>query len=240
VVLLRKKPTSVQALTELSPMGRDNLLGPKKPTGRTGPIHFSAGPPRREIIEWPNSKKAIESTIATMFVDHAGRMPIGLAPFSDLRPNDENDLDFTIATNDGDRLLELAEFAPLAELKAKYESAPKHIPRGQFFELVHDLIMMKSVHQGGAGRLLLLYNTHARLFIDPIAMEAVRRKLNVRKPNFDAIYSLSPKPQGHALVWELWPGQPHPFYERRSDAELAEGYFELIDLDDLIQSSSPS
>ena len=176
--------------------------------------------------------------IATMFVEHAGRIPIGLAPFSDLRPNDENDLDFTVATNDGDRLLELAEFAPLAELKAKYESAPKNIPRGQFFDLIHNLIMTKSAHQGGAGRLLLLYHTHARFYIDPIAIEAVRRRLNVENPNFDAIYSLSPSPGGQAMVWELWPGKPHPFHAERSDADLAAGYFELVDLDELIQSSS--
>jgi hypothetical protein len=179
--------------------------------------------------------------IAAMFVDHAGRMPIGLAPFSNLRPNKEDDLDFIITTKKGDRLLELAEFAPLAELKAKYETAPKHIPRSQFFELVHNLIMAKSAHQGGAGRLLLLYNTHSRFFIDPLAMEAVRRRLNVEKPNFDAIYSLSPKPQDQALVWEIWPGQAHSFHGRRSDADLASGYFELVDLDELIESwSAPS
>jgi len=176
--------------------------------------------------------------IAEMFVHHAGRMPIGLAPFSDLRSNDENDLDFTVATRDGDRLLELAEFAPLAELKARYETAPKKIPRAQFFELVHGLIQMKSAHQGAAGRLLLLYNTHDRFFIDPIAIEAIRRKLEADKPPFDAIYSLSPKPGGHALVWEVWPGKPHPFHEGRSDAELASGYFELVDLDELVASAA--
>lgn len=176
--------------------------------------------------------------IATMFVDHAGRMPIELAPFSNLRPNNENDLDFTVATKDGDRLLELAEFAPLAQLKARYESAPKNIPRGQLFQLIHDLIMMKSAHQGGPGRLLLLYITHARFFIDPIAMEAVRRRLDAEKPNFDAVYSLSPKPGGHAVVWELWPGRPHPFFAERTDDQLGEGYFELVDLDELVQQSA--
>ena len=103
--------------------------------------------------------------------------------------------------------------------------------------MIRDLIMMKSNHQGGAGRLLLLYNTHSRFFIDPIAIEAVRRRLNVGKPNFDAIYSLSPKPHGHALVWEIWPGQANPFHEGRSDADLAIGNFELVDLDKLIHSS---
>jgi hypothetical protein len=61
--------------------------------------------------------------------------------------------------------------------------------------------------------------------------------LDKDKPQFDAIYSLSPKPGGHALVWELWPGQPHPFYAERTDAQLGEGYFELVDLDELVETS---
>ena len=73
-------------------------------------------------------------------------------------------------------------------------------------DLIHNLIMTKSAHQGGAGRLLLLYHTHARFYIDPIAIEAVRRRLNVENPNFDAIYSLSPSPGGQAMVWDFGPG----------------------------------
>ena len=57
---------------------RDYVVGPKKPTGRAGPIHISTGPPRREIIEWPDNKKEIECIVAAMFVDHAGRMPMAL------------------------------------------------------------------------------------------------------------------------------------------------------------------
>ena len=194
---------------------------PKKPTGLTGPISIGPGGMVHHPVQFPTKKAEIENMIARLFVACAGRMPIGLAPFSDPIRNAEDDLDFTVTTNDGSRLLELAEFAPLQDLRVGYSDAPRQMSMQQTAQLALQLIVRKSEHQGGNGRLLLLYKTHAQFFIPPPVQELVRRKLDQEPPAFEAVYFLSPHDNEQASVWEIWPGAPHSFHLKDGDEALA-------------------
>ncbi|KDA03920.1 hypothetical protein HOC_03553 [Hyphomonas oceanitis SCH89] len=164
--------------------------------------------------------------IATLFVGNAGRMPIALAPFSELISNEENDLDFSVVCSDGQRrLLELAEFAPLQELHVSYDDAPRQLGIGDMADLTCALIEKKSKRQGGPFRLLLLYKTHEQFFIAPPVQELIRRRLSLQAPAFDAVYFLSPHDSEQATVFEVWPSRADPFFTNTTDALLANLHF---------------
>lgn len=195
---------------------------PRKPTGTTGPFEIRADGIIHHPVQFPESKPAIEDMIARLFVKNAGTMPIGLAPFSDLVANKEYDLDFSIKCGDGqNRLLELAEFAPLQELGVSYNEAPRQMDVKEMANLTLGLIDKKSKRQGGTNRLLLLYKTHDAFFISPPVQELLRRLLHQKNPAFDAVYFLSPQDTEQATVFEIWPGKPHSFFENLSDEALS-------------------
>ena len=138
----------------------------KKPVGRCGPIRITPAGPVRELLQFPADKAERERMIADLFVLNRA-IPRGddkFGPFANPRQNDENDLDFTIETRDGAKLLELAEFAPLAALKTSYQKAPRQLTMRDCAQLFFEVIMKKSKHQGGANRLLLIYKTHDAFF----------------------------------------------------------------------------
>jgi hypothetical protein len=49
-------------------------------------------------------------------------------PLGDPKQNSEDDLDFTILTGQGDKLMELTEFAPLQQHGPKFKDAPQEAP----------------------------------------------------------------------------------------------------------------
>lgn len=195
---------------------------PTKPTGTTGPFTLSAAGIDHHQIKFPTSKVEIEKMIAKQFVADAGKMPVALAPFSNLKPNAERDLDFTVTCGDGrDRLLELAEFAPLQSLGVSYENAPRQLSIQDTAELALQLVYRKSRRQGGPERLLLLYKTSDFFFIAPPVQELMRRRLNAKKPNFDAVYFLSPHDLEQGSAFEVWPGKEHSMFRSFSDSGLS-------------------
>ena len=202
-------------------MAKDPKQAPRKPTGVTGPFTVRADGIQHEEIRFPATKVEIERMIGKLFVDNAGSIPISLAPFSNLRSNSEDDLDFTVACGDGrDRLLELVEFAPLQELGVSYEDAPRQMGIQQMAQFVTELIAKKSARQGGVDRLLLIYKTAQQFFISPPVQELVRRMLAEKAPRFDAVYFLSPHDAVHATVFEVWPGKSHEFFRDLTNEKL--------------------
>jgi hypothetical protein len=86
-----------------------------KPKGRTGPVEVSDAGYEWAIIDFPDKEKPREKMIAHMFARTANirillespepRYP----PFGDPEQNSENDIDFTILTGQGVKLMELTE-----------------------------------------------------------------------------------------------------------------------------------
>jgi len=202
-------------------MAKNSKRPPKKPTGITGPFSVGAEEIVHHPVQFPETKSEIEDMIAGLFIRNAGRMPLQLAPFSDLERNREDDLDFSITCGDGQkRLFELAEFAPLQELGVSYRDAPRQMGVESMTDLANSLINKKSKRQGGTCRLLLLYQTNDQFFLTPPVQEFIRRKLNEQAPAFDAVYYLSPHNSEEATVYEIWPGQAHPFFADLPDESL--------------------
>ena len=102
----------------------------------------------------------------------------------------------------------MAEYAPLAALKTSCEKAPSSYIWDELMELALALIRMKSDHQGGADRMLVLYNTDEKFFLPPPIQRAVGERLRAEGIRFEAIYFVSP----HLVALRrpgrrrLWPG----------------------------------
>jgi hypothetical protein len=184
----------------------------RKPVGRTGPIRTSSEGLTRNFVQFPEEKAEIELMIAQMFVQNGGPHAKRWGPFEDLQQLRENNIDFSIKTNQGTKYMELAEFAPLNSLRAtglkpSYENAPSTYSPGN---LLLDLIREKSAHQGGKDCFLLVYKTHETFFVPPPVYHAIAQALRTEGVKFEAIYFLSPKPDLSAMIFEIYPGTNDP------------------------------
>ena len=197
-----------------------------KPQGKTGPVKFGNDGPQWIVTTLPGSKARREQLVADLFVKSfeswvASESEPSLRPFGAPVQNQENDLDFTVSTGIGEVLMELAEFAPLAEYGRRFEAAPPAIPPQEKARLVAALVARKSAHQGGAGRILLLYVTEQGFWLDPCTIECMRRTLAADPPRFDRVFYLSLHGLTEASASEIYPGTPHHHFGRLSDAQLA-------------------
>lgn len=193
-----------------------------KPLGTSGPVIFTG-----ESIEWqvnslPAEKAGRELYIADLLVNTKlikEESDPSLRPFSGLVQNAENDLDFTINTPEGRKLLELAEFAPLKEFGPRFENAPRSLDQSSKFDLALELIHKKSSHQGGPERILLIYTTEHAFELDAMTMELLKRELAKSPPRFDRVYNLVPVAK-FASVAEIYPGKPHFALKSWTDDDL--------------------
>ena len=196
-----------------------------KPQGESGPIRIGDGGTEWQVIEFPRQKEERECLIARLFVEGFGHYVVtqsepSFAPFGQPLKNEENNLDFTVETSRGVKLMELAEFAPLTTHGPKFATAPAVIQPHEKANLVEQLIHNKSGHQGGEDRFLVLYITEHGFWIDPITIERVRRKLLVNPPHFDRVYYVSVRDLNSASVSEIFPGKPHHIFGQFGDAQL--------------------
>jgi hypothetical protein len=217
----------------------------EKPQGRSGAIRLSSDGAKWEVIGFPKEKRRRELMIAEMFVRGANqnimlespeRPPY--TPFGGLTPNDENDLDFTITTSQGVKAMELVEFAPLHRHGPRFKDAPRQLHQTTKSELLLELVRNKSDHQGGSGRLLLIYATEYGFKIDLITIEITRRALVSEPPRFERVYYLSCHDVIHGSVWEIFPGRPDPTFEGWPDEKLRGLRAQMPHPLDLIKRSS--
>lgn len=196
-----------------------------KPQGESGAIKFGPVGVEWQVIPFPGSKPERELLIARLFVKSfdgyvAMESDPSLGPFTGLQQNAENDLDFTVQTAQGPKLMELAEFAPLHVHGPTFAHAPKALNPAEKAARALELIQSKSAHQGGADRFLLLYTTEHGFWLDPITIELLRRRLGATPPNFDRVYYLSPHDLDSGSTSELFPGTSHHFFGNLSDEQI--------------------
>lgn len=205
-----------------------------KPVGRTGPIQITAEGLQRQLVSFPADKEARERMIADLFVGNVARFDAEIGPLTNLVQNPEDDLDFTVQTGLGPKLLELAEFAPLSDLGVRYDNAPRQFSKvPELATLYHRLIMNKSAHQGGPDRWLLTYKTHDAFFVPPLVQELERRMLEANPPRFERVYFLSPHDATGATVFTIYPGRPHSFFTEMSNDRLAAMSLHRVDFDQM-------
>ena len=196
-----------------------------KPQGASGAVGIGSGVVWN-VIPFPEAKDERERLVAELFVGGFERWVAmqsepSLAPFGKPSQNPENDLDFVIETAAGTKLMELTEFAPLADHGPTFADAPKEMSPNEKAPLAAQLIRMKSQHQGGADRILLVYATEHGFWLDPITIEILRRDLANGPPNFDRVYYVSLHDLQSASVTEIFPGKPHHIFGDKTDEQLA-------------------
>jgi hypothetical protein len=199
----------------------------KKPQGRKGPIRISGAGPRLTVIAFPDEKRARELMIAQMFVRAANRSIMlespeqpRYPPFSDLVPNEENDLDFVITTSRDVKRMDVAEFAPLDKHGPEFKDAPRQLDQTTKSDLLLELVRRKSAHQGGSNRVLVIYVTEQGFWVDPVTMEITRRALDRERPRFERVYFISPHDSTTGTVSEIFPGKPHHVFGKLKEDEL--------------------
>jgi hypothetical protein len=196
-----------------------------KPQGASGPIKLGSGGAEWQVIQFPEVKDERERLIARLFVKGfdsyvAMQSEPSLAPFGEPRQNQEDNLDFTVKTAQGDRLMELAEFAPLQKYGPQFADAPMAIEPMKKAALALELIENKSRHQGGTERFLALYATEQGFWLDPITIERLRRLLIKDPPQFDRVYYVSVHDLDSASVSEIYPGKPHHTFGNFTEEQL--------------------
>jgi hypothetical protein len=214
----------------------------KKPQGRTGAIKLSDAGPEWGVIDFPSEKRRRELMIAEMFVRGANQLIMHESPeqpryppFSGLVQNDENDLDFTITTSLGVKLMDLAEFAPLDRHGPQFKDAPRQLDQATKSDLLLEIVRRKSAHQGGLNRLLLIYATEYGFKVDLITIEIMRKGLNREPPQFDRVYYISVHNTVDGSVWEIFPGTPHHTLGEWSEQDLRRLRTHFPHPDDLIE-----
>lgn len=185
-----------------------------KPQGTTGPVKLDSNGISWDKKRFPEAKADREEMVARLFIKGftsyvRTQSEPSFAPFDNLRQNLENDLDFTVGTAQGEKLMELAEFAPLAQFGGQFANAPKELDPKTKADLVLNLIRDKSAHQGGDNRFLVIYATEYAFKLDPMTIERLRRKLASEPVKFDRIYATSIHDLDFASVSEIYPGEPH-------------------------------
>jgi hypothetical protein len=196
-----------------------------KPQGKSGPFGGGPGGPTWFVIPFPDDKAERERLIAKLFVQAFERWVATesdptLAPFGEPVQNPENDLDFTVDTSAGSMKMELAEFAPLSNFGPRFADAPPSLQPREKAEHAIRLVEMKSGHQGGDRRFLVIYATEHGFWLDPNTIERMRRAFQASPPRFDRVYWISIHSLAEASVSEIYPGKPHHLF---GDADLDAG-----------------
>lgn len=178
-----------------------------------------------QVVNFPSEKDKRENLVARLFIEATEKSirresEPSLKPFSNLKQNPENDLDFSVQTASGQKLMELAEFAPLQSFGPTFSLAPTQLPTGQKVYSVLELIRAKSVHQGGENRLLLLYATEHGFELEEVTIELVRRALANDPPKFDKVYFTQLFNLDLATATEVFPGVQHERFGDLTDEAL--------------------
>ena len=196
-----------------------------KPQGASGAVSMGPGGVVFHQIDFPADKAEREDLVARLFVKAfeewvASESEPSLKPFVDLKQNPENDIDFTVTTSAGVKLLELVEFAPLQDHGPTFSQAPASLHPREKARLAFEVIQGKSAHQGGDDRLLLVFCTEHAFWLDPTTIERLRRRLAAEPPRFDRVYYVSLHDLGSASVSEVYPGTPHHWFGEWTDEQL--------------------
>jgi hypothetical protein len=169
-------------------------------SGAIGPLILSTETGRAttewQRIAFPEGKAEIEEFIANQFVAAFNRAsPLQSLIIKGLRPNDENSLDFTLSTSEGDKWLELMEIAPFELYGVSPDRAPNEYRPYDLADFLHRKIMQKSRKYRSArpGNIfLLLYLTDWRFVISESSFALLQYWCNRKKNSFEAIFVYMP------------------------------------------------
>lgn len=188
----------------------------RKPKGWISVIELGSLAPH-ESVSLPDGKAEREHLIAKCFVNSlSGSAEFGIAILN-FEQLPQADYDFKVVTQDGDRFLELTEFAPLAGPYADAEMANV----GETADQICNAIAKKSAHYRASGTpvILLVYVTHYAFQPEEYVFWLVEHYLRKSQPRFEEVFFLVPRTQGPGELRLL-----HPTIGRDLSAREIEDY----------------
>lgn len=215
-----------------------------KPKGESGPIAIGANGSHWDIAKLPNGKAERERHVADVIANassHAvsGESDPSWMPIEIAAQNSEADLDFTINTAAGKKLMELVEFAPISEFGRSFSDAPMSVEPKAKAKLALDRVNAKSAKQGGPDRVLVIHASEHAFQLDIFTIEIMRRALNRDPPGFDRVYFVSVDNLLQGPLSEIYPAAPFGRVGEMSDDELEKCNVTIPHPSDLIGGQEP-
>lgn len=161
----------------------------KKPTGIIGKIIIPGDGNKPEFVQlkYPEKKDDIEKMIISKAIQKETPLWKFYGLTSPPNQNLENDLDFSLETNNGTELLDLIELAVLG--KGGYENASFEYNHGEMADAMIVGIKKKSDHYKGikANLHLIIYSTDTRFIVGNNILWLVSKYCNENNHGFKSI-----------------------------------------------------
>lgn len=164
---------------------------PDKPTGKVGAISIGPRGVDMEDIDFPADKEGIERYVAQQFVMHPPNDEVEFFLPDTLQQNLQDDLDFSVDTRDGNKYLELMEFAPLGELRGDFGQIPTRHNVGVMADIFLREIEKKSTKYSKVPDVFLVaYVTERALNLMPY-LRVIKSQLNQTSMSLERVYYVS-------------------------------------------------
>lgn len=179
-----------------------------KPTGVTGPVRISQEGASFRPVVFPKTKEEIEHFIVQGFVSNFCKEALSILSFEQ---NEQNDFDFTLQTNLGQKYLELMEIAPLEKIRGSYADAPSSYNAYEFAQTILAKILSKSSRYTGLKTppvMLLLYVTDWAFTLSETVNALLQYWLIKNKHAFQCVFAFKPRSENSGTVSILFPTPP--------------------------------
>lgn len=178
---------------------------PKKPTGKKGALSIGPNGVKMEDIDFPTEKEDIEIYVAQQFVAYPPRDETEFFLRETLQQNLQDDLDFRVDTENGNKYLELMEFAPLEQLRGVHDQIPTRHDVGVMADFFLGQVEKKSLKYSNVPDIFLLtYVTERALNLMPY-LRVIKSQLNQSQLSMERVYYVSLHGASGASSLRLYP-----------------------------------
>lgn len=144
-----------------------------------------------EDIDFPTDKEGIERYVAQQFVMHPPNDEVEFFLANTLQQNLQDDLDFSVDTRNGNKYLELMEFAPLSELRGDHDHVPTQHNVGVMADFFLRQVGKKSIKLSKVPNVFLVtYVTERALNLMPY-LRVIKSQLNQSLLSLERVYYVS-------------------------------------------------
>lgn len=170
-----------------------------------GAIRLGAGDATVENINFSKEKKQIERYIAQQFVDYPPRDETKHFMAETLQQNPEYGPDFSVVTADGEKHLELMEFAPLNKFGGDFDKIPSRHNVGEMSDLYCQEVEKKSGKYQKVSNVYLVTYVTDRVLNLMGNLRLIKSKLNRSRLSLERVYYISLHGESGASSFRLYP-----------------------------------
>ncbi len=177
----------------------------KKPQGWNSVIDLGSTKPFSSII-LPDGKSEREAVVVDRFCKSLGASDDSNLRVREATQNREDDFDFKLETTEGEKILELTEFAPLSG-RGGFANAPDRLNVGAAADALINAIMKKADHYAHkpTGLILLVYVTHYAFQPIEDVFLLVEDRLRRLRPFFECVFFIIPNSNTASEIRILYP-----------------------------------